>query len=73
MIIRKLNQSINVLLGGYADETLSARAYRRDWKIFQRLINRLFFWQENHCKQAFDNELARKQSLRFRVKNDKSK
>lgn len=62
MIIRKLNQSINVLLGGYADETLSARAYRRDWKIFQRLINRLFFWQENHCRQAFENRIKEKQT-----------
>lgn len=51
----------------YADETLSARAYRahRDGKLFGRLFMRpidlLFFWQgPNHCKNAYIKEFARK-------------
>lgn len=43
---------------GFADETLSARAWRlRDESSFPyKLINALFFWQENHCKEAYESE-----------------
>ena len=51
----------------YADETLSARAYRahRDGKILGKalmpLIDLLFFWQgKDHCKNAFLKEHYRK-------------
>ena len=51
----------------WADETLSARAYRahRDGKIlgklFMRPIDLLFFWQgPNHCRNAYIKEFARK-------------
>lgn len=61
------DQSINWLFWGYADETLSARAYRlsldrqRHWP--RRLIDALFliiFKQQNHCKSAHDSEMMRK-------------
>lgn len=51
----------------YADETLSARAYRahRDGKVlgklFMPLIDVLFFWQgPGHCKNAYTKEFERK-------------
>ena len=51
----------------WADETLSARAYRahRDGKIlgklFMPVIDLLFFWQgPGHCKNAYIKEFARK-------------
>ena len=51
----------------WADETLSARAYRahRDGKIlgrlFMRPIDLLFFWQgPGHCRNAYINEFERK-------------
>lgn len=51
----------------YADETLSARAYRahRDGKLFGRIfmpvIDLLFFWQgPGHCKNAYIKEFERK-------------
>ena len=51
----------------YADETLSARAYRahRDGKVFGKLFMRpidlLFFWQwPGHCKNAYIKEFERK-------------
>lgn len=51
----------------YADETLSARAYRahRDCKVLGRLfmpvIDALFFWQgPGHCKNAYTKEFERK-------------
>lgn len=47
-----LDQLANALLWGYVDETLSSRAYRsahkRRWKIVERLINGLFFWDKQH-------------------------
>lgn len=49
----------------WADETLSARSYRayRDGKFWGRLtmpvINVLFFWQDEHCKKAYQHELYR--------------
>ena len=48
---------------GYADETLSARAYRlRELSSLPyKLINGLFFWQDNHCKQAYYSEVFNKQ------------
>lgn len=59
------DQLLNTLLGGYADETLSARAWRhhldgsRTWPRW--IIDHLFFWQTNHCKEAYESELLRKQ------------
>lgn len=43
---------------GFADETLSARAWRlREESPYPyRIINGLFFWQENHCKEAYESE-----------------
>jgi hypothetical protein len=47
---------------GFADETLSARAWRlREQSPYPyRIINGLFFWQENHCKEAYESELNNK-------------
>lgn len=59
-----VDQLFNALLAGYADETLSSRAYRcqfdkRRWKIVRILIDGIFFWQEEHCRQSYINELIR--------------
>lgn len=62
-VLIALDQLINTFLGGMADETLSSRAYRhsmngsRKWP--QRLIDLLFFWQPDHCKQAYLSEMER--------------
>ncbi len=40
---------------GYADETLSARAWR-----LRALSRSLFFWQEDHCKAVFASEINNK-------------
>ena len=60
-----LDQLANTLAGGYADETLSARAHRiaeeggPAWP--QRLINALFFWERAHCLRAYRSEVERRQ------------
>ncbi len=47
---------------GYADETLSARAWRlRDESSAYKLINALFFWQNNHCRGAYESEINNSQ------------
>jgi len=60
-----IDQLLNTLLGGWADETLSARAWRHRglplWKQARWLIDRAFFWQANHCYQSFVAEEQRKQ------------
>ena len=63
-ILIALDQLANAILAGYADETLSARAYRlsrdrgRHWP--RRVIDALFFWDENHCENAHLAELLRR-------------
>ncbi len=57
-----IDQLCNVLLGGYADETLSARMFRNSrldqkqnvvsiWTIAEKVTNILFFWQDFLEKQ----------------------
>jgi len=59
------DQLLNTLLGGWADETLSARMWRHRalplWQEARWLVDKLFFWQPNHCYQSFVSELQRKQ------------
>lgn len=64
-ILIALDQFVNALCGGWADETLSCRAWRerekkKRWKIMRHVIDVLFFWQKNHCRQAFESELNRR-------------
>lgn len=60
------DQLLNTLLGATPDETLSARAYRlrlvsTPWHIAQVVIDALFFWQTEHCKQSYFAEWERSQ------------
>lgn len=60
-----IDQLANTLTGGWADETLSSRAYRlavdgTTWPM--RVIDTLFFWDKNHCESAFDSERLRLQA-----------
>lgn len=63
-VLVAVDQLVNTLLWGFADETLSARAYRhaeikkdRRWPMW--IIDHLFFWQDQHCKAAYEAELER--------------
>lgn len=60
MVLIALDQLANAILGGSCDETLSARCHREDLAL-KRLVNALFFWQNNHCYEAYLSELYRKQ------------
>lgn len=62
-----LTQGGNVLLGGYADESMSSRAHRmrvkghKYWGWTANAIDRLFFWQRGHCEEAYRQEVQRRQ------------
>lgn len=57
------DQFINTLCGGWADETLSARCWRKraykGWNRASHVINTIFFWQDNHCREAHESEWNR--------------
>ena len=61
-----IDQLINTLFGGWADETISSVAWRKrhegkGWAILRRVIDTLFFWQTNHCRRAYESEKNRRQ------------
>ena len=54
------DQLVNAVLGGRPSETLSVRAYRlgvldgrRGWRRVVWVINKLFWWQKNHCRGTY--------------------
>lgn len=66
-ILVALDQLVSTFFGGYADETVSSRPHRAyvsgKLKWTRNAINVLFFWQDDHCKEAYESELARTQLL----------
>lgn len=72
------DQLLNAVLGGYADETISARVYRNRkkskwWAMWLKIIDKIFFWQDDHCFQSHLNELERKHFPKFYRKNNECK
>lgn len=62
-VLIAVDQLANAVRGGHPDETLSAAAHRRHLEGrsgWRNLINALFWWQEDHCRDAHINEMARK-------------
>lgn len=58
-VLIALDQLANTLVGGYADETISARAYRKGWKRREAFINWLFR-DQNHCLDSYNSELLQR-------------
>lgn len=57
-----ISQAINVILfDGNPDMTLSARCHinrnQPGWRSLRKLINRLFFWQADHCAASFASDV----------------
>lgn len=52
-----------------ANESISGRAHRENRVILKRFINTLFFFQEDHCKLAFDNDVKRAKELLSQYKD----
>ena len=67
-VLLAIDQLLNALIpGGWADETLSSRAHRmrekshKYWGWTADMIDGLFFWQSNHCYNAWLEEVKRAQ------------
>ena len=61
-LLLALDQLLNVLLGGYPDETLSSRFYRlaqKGCKIPMVIVDKvaMLFKYERHCERAYKGEL----------------
>ncbi len=55
------DQTANVAIGGHHDEKISSRAHRCGWKRAEALIDALFFFDPEHCRTSFENEVAEAQ------------
>ena len=59
------DQLLNVLLcDGWEDETMSSNVYRMESEgkragALRKYIDKLFFWQDDHCRESFESEKRR--------------
>ncbi len=64
-VLIAIDQLLNALLGGYADESLSSHCFRLEkekgiaWP--RRLIDGLLFFDKDHCRTSYESELYRRQ------------
>lgn len=72
MIVSLLSRFLNAaLFGGSTHQTLSARAHvewGRKWGVLRITINTIFFWQADHCKWAWQQEVEGAQKTLARAK-----
>ena len=50
---------INAIIGGYAGETISARAWREKRTYLIKFLDSVFFWDKDHCEETFKWQLDR--------------
>jgi hypothetical protein len=61
-----VSQVVNVLTGGMPDELLCSRMWRKknaDDKVgivMVAVLNKIFFMDENHCKESYEDEINRR-------------
>lgn len=67
-VLIALDQLVNALLGGWADETLSSRAWRmevkgRPWGRVMRPLIDVLAWpfEHDHCRLSFESERTQRQ------------
>lgn len=57
-VLIAIDQLLNALLFGWADETFSSRCWRTR-SVLVPVIDRLFFWDRNHCYASYVAERRR--------------
>jgi hypothetical protein len=59
------DQLLNALIGGWADETFSARCWRmrghRVWGALRLIVDTALFCDRNHCEESYKSEVLRLQ------------
>lgn len=62
------DQWVNACFLGWADESISSRIYRNSitnpksfWIILHNAVDKLFFWESDHCFHSFQAERERSQ------------
>lgn len=58
------DQLVNTFFMGWADESISSRCYRLSLNgndYGRSIIDRIFFWEEEHCRQSYESEKERLQ------------
>ena len=63
-VLIALDQVANTLLGGWAVETISARAWRMSarseaWRYTRIVIDLIFFFDKDHCRESYLSEEVR--------------
>lgn len=54
-----VSQGVNVFFfNGEANDSVSVRSHRESWAI-ERTINKIIFWEPDHCKAAHEKDLDR--------------
>ncbi len=56
-----LDQMLNTITGGYPNETLSSRAWRKGdieggtwWTLFRKFVDMLFIMEADHCESTYN-------------------
>jgi hypothetical protein len=44
---------LNTVLGGREDEMLSSRIHREQIEWARVIVDRIFFWEKEHCRTSF--------------------
>jgi hypothetical protein len=64
------SQWLNVfLLNGDVNESICGSALREEWKEPEKFINKLVFWEADHCRVAYYADLARAKTLVYKEEN----
>ena len=50
------------LLNGDPNESISGRSYREGW-LLEHLIDTIFFWELDHCMNAYLADVARARNI----------
>lgn len=52
-----VSQLLNtVFLNGHPNESISGRSHREGWTVVERVIDTIFFFDLEHCKNSHINE-----------------
>lgn len=65
-VLIAFDQLFNAIFGGWADETISSRAWRMrgegwGWKAAHNAIDWIFGFEPDHCRKAYESERERMQ------------